>query len=74
VKENYVIRDVIKKCYRKEIDAEIPYDPTDKRYIALYQGAVTTVYNNLTKDELEEAEGILESWKEEGVPQDIQLK
>jgi len=69
-----VIRDVIKKFYREEIDALIPYKPTEKMYISYYQAAVTTILNNMSDDELEKAERILESWNEEGVPQDIQLK
>lgn len=69
-----MIRDVIKNLYREEIDAQIPYKPTEKLYISFYQAAVTTIHNNMSNEELEEAESILESWNEEGVPQDIQLK
>lgn len=65
---------MIKQHYRSLIQEEIPYQTTDKQYLGSYQKAVTTVLKNLSDEDLEEAENILESWNEEGGPSDMQLK
>jgi len=70
----YTIRDVIKQHYRDLVEGEIPYQSTEKEYISSYQRAVTSIYNNMTEDELAEAENIMMAWNKLGAPQDVQLK
>jgi hypothetical protein len=65
---------VIKQHHRELVEAEIPYKPTDKEYIGSYQRAVTTVLNNMSEKELEEAEEIVDSWNKQGAPAEAQLK
>jgi hypothetical protein len=74
IKQVYTIRDVIKQHYRDLVEAQISFKPTDKEYIGSYQRAVTTVLKNMTEEEVEEAEEILESWNKQGAPPEIQLK
>jgi hypothetical protein len=74
LKQVYTMRDVIKQQYRELIEAEIPYKPADKEFIGCYQRAVTAVLQNLSDEDVEEAEGILESWNEKGAPAEVQLK
>ena len=74
IKQVYSIRDVIKQHYRELVEAEIPYKPTDKEYIGSYQRAVTTILKNMSENDLEEAEKIMESWNKEGAPAEVQLK
>jgi len=74
VKKIYTIRDVIKQHYRSRVEEEIPFKSNDKEYLGSYQKAVSTVLNNMTEEDLEEAEDILELWNKEGGPSDIQLK
>jgi len=74
VKPVYSIRDVIKQHYRELVEAEIPYKPTDKEYIGSYQRAVTTVLKNMSEQDVEEAEEIVESWNKQGAPAEVQLK
>ena len=68
------MRDVIKQIHGKLIDAEIPFERHQKEYIGSYQRAVTTVHENMTKKQLEEAENTVELWNEEGAPRDVQQK
>lgn len=74
VKKIYSIRDVIKQHYRARVDEEIPYKSTDKEYLGSYQRAVTTVLNNMTEEDLEEAQNMVDDWNKEGGPSDVQLK
>ena len=74
IKQFYTIRDVIKEHYRELVEAEIPYKRGEKEYIGHYQRAVTSVLENMTDEEVEAAETILESWNKEGAPADVQLK
>ena len=74
LKQFYSLRDVIKENYRHLIDKEIPHQSGDKEYIAKFQAAVTTVLKNMSEEDLEEAEEIVEEWNTEGAPSDIQLK
>jgi hypothetical protein len=74
IKSVYTVRDVIKQHHRELVEAEIPYEPTDKEYIGRYQRAVTTVQNNMTKKELKEMEKIVETWNKQGAPAEVQLK
>jgi hypothetical protein len=74
IKLVYTIRDIIKQQYRELVNEEIPYKPTDKEYIGSYQRAVTTVLKNMTKDQLGEAEKMVEVWNEQGAPLPFQLK
>lgn len=74
LKQSYKIRDVIKHIHQQRIEQEIPHSSNDKRYLSCYQCAVTAVYQNLTNDELKEAEGILDSWNKQGAPFEKKLK
>ena len=74
MKQTYKIRDVIQHIHRERIEEEIPVKSNDKDYIGHYQRAVTTIQGNLTSDELEEAQAMLDSWNKEGLPKDMQLK
>ncbi len=74
LKQSYKIRDVIKQIHQERIEQEIPHSSNDKQYLSCYQRAVTTVYQNLSNDELKEAEGILDSWNKQGAPFEKQLK
>jgi hypothetical protein len=74
IKQSYTIRDVINQKYRYLVEAEIPGQPSDKGYIGCYQRALTTVYRNMSEDNLKEAEEILESWNNHGPPTEVQLK
>jgi hypothetical protein len=37
----------------------------------MYQRAVTTVLKNMTEEEVEKAEEILESWRKQGAPPEV---
>lgn len=74
IKQIYTIRDVIKQNYRDLVEAEIPYDPTDKEYIGSYQRAVSKVIESMGDEDLEEAEKIVNLWNQQGAPSDLQLK
>ena len=74
IKQVYTIRDVINQNYQALVQAEIPYQQSDKEYIGSYQRAVTTVHKNMTKKDLEEAEELVELWNRKGAPFDVQLK
>lgn len=74
IKQIYTIRDVIKQKYKTEVEAEIPYDHCDKKYIGSYQRAVNTVLKNLSKKDVKEAEKTVELWNAQGPPSDVQLK
>jgi hypothetical protein len=65
---------VIYQNYRDRVEAEIPHERNSKAFIACYQRAVTTVYQNMNEEELEEAEDTLEQWNKEGAPPEMQLK
>lgn len=54
--------------------AQIPFKSTEKEYIGSYQKAVTQVMANLSEEDLEEAERMLEVWNEEGASADVRLK
>ena len=73
-KQIYNIRDVIKQHYRNLVEEEIPYESKDPLYLGSYQKAVTTVLKNMSDEDLEEAQNILERWNKEGGPSDLQLK
>jgi hypothetical protein len=73
-KQTYKIRDVIKQLYRERIEEEIPVKTTDKEFIGHYQRAVTTIHENLTTEELNEAEAKLDLWNKEGLPSNLRLK
>src|SRR5271156_5442957 len=68
VKAIYTMRDVIKQNYRALVNAEIAYKPTDKEYLGSFQRAVTTVLKNLSEEELETVETVVEDWNTEGAP------
>ena len=74
LRHKYSIRDVIKQIYRDRIEEEIPHKTTDKRYISCYQRAVTKIHQNMTDDDLERAQNVMDSWNNEAVPPDMQLK
>jgi hypothetical protein len=74
VKMEYTIRDVVKQHYSSRVDQEIPFKSTDKEYIGSYQRAVTTVLNEMTEEDLEEVEKVLDLWNKKGAPSDLQLK
>jgi hypothetical protein len=74
IKQVYTIRDVIKQNYAELVNGHIPYNSSEKGYLGCYQKAVTTVLNQMTDEELEEAGNILEEWNSNGAPSDIQLK
>jgi len=74
LKQKYKIRDVIKEIYRERVKELIPVKYSDKSHIGSYQKALSTVCNNLTDEELEKAESILDTWNEQGAPADFKLK
>jgi len=74
LKKVYTIRDVIKHKYVDLIKEQIPYKTNEKEYIGCYQRAVTTVQENMSKDDLKELEEIALRWSKEGVPEDVQRK
>jgi hypothetical protein len=74
LKQMYTIRDVIKQNYRALVNDQIPYKPTDKGYLPSFQRAVTTVLKNMSDEELETAETMVEKWNTEGAPSEVQLK
>jgi hypothetical protein len=74
VKQFYTIRDVVKDKYKSLIADQIPYESTHPKYIGRFQAAVTKVLNDLTEEDLEEAEKTLEEWNTEGAPSDVQVK
>jgi len=74
VKPIYTVRDVIKHHHRSLIDDEIPFNSGEPEYLARFQGATTTVLNNMSEEDLEEVENILEAWNKEGAPSEVQLK
>lgn len=74
LKQMYTIRDVIKQNYRALVNDQIPYKPTDKEYLGSFQRAVTTVLKNMSAEELETAETMVEEWNKEGAPSEVQLK
>jgi hypothetical protein len=74
LKQIYTIRDVIKQKHKTDVEAEIPYQHGDKKYIGSYQRAVTTVLKNLSKKDMREAEKMVELWNTQGPPSDVQLK
>lgn len=74
VKQIYTLRDVIKQNYKALVEEEIPYKTTDKEYIGSYQRAVTDVLKNMTDEQLEEAQNLVDSWNSKGAPSDHQLK
>lgn len=74
VKQLYTVRDVIKQNHRELVEDEIPYSSVDSEYIGCYQRAVTTVLKKMTEEELEDAQKVADSWNEEGVPSEVQLR
>jgi hypothetical protein len=74
LKQVYSIRDVVKEQYRARIEAEIPYKTSDKEFIGCYQRALTAVLNNMSDEDVEAAESILETWNQQGAPAEVQLK
>jgi hypothetical protein len=74
MKQVYTLRDVIKQNYAELVNEQIPFNSSDKGYLGCYQRAVTTVLNQMTDEELEEAGNILEQWNSNGAPSDLQLK
>jgi hypothetical protein len=74
LKQTYKLRDVVKEIHRQRIEDEIPYESTDPKYLGCYQRALTKILEQLSEDELEEAERTLISWNKEGVPASMQLK
>ena len=74
IKQVYSIRDVNNQNYGDLVKAEIPYQRGDKEYIGSYQRAVTTVQDNMTKKQLEEAEKLVGLWNKQGAPSKVQLK
>jgi hypothetical protein len=74
MKQVFTMRDVIKQNYKALIEKEIPFESNDKEYIGSYQRAVTTVLNNMSEEDQEEAQTILDLWNEQGPPPDVQLK
>jgi hypothetical protein len=70
----YTIRDVVKQNYQSLIEEEIPFKPNEKEYLGRYQQAVSSVISNMSYDQLEDAEKIVDLWNAEGAPSDVQLK
>lgn len=56
------------------MEKEIPYKASDKEYLGSYQRAVTTVLKNLSEEDLEEAQELVDEWNKEGAPADFQLR
>lgn len=73
-KQVYTLRDFVNQHHQDLISSEIPYKPTDREYIGSYQRAVTKVMQNMSKEDLREAERILALWNTQGPPSDVQLK
>lgn len=73
-KQVYTIRDVIKQNYRSLIEENIPFKSTDKEYLGSYQKAVSTVVENMTEEDRQEADDLVELWNKNGAPSDMQLK
>jgi hypothetical protein len=73
-KQVYTIRDVIKENYRSQIDDQIPYKSGEPEYLGRFQAAVTAVLQNMSEEDLEEAENLVEQWNREGAPSELQLK
>ena len=74
IKQVYSIRDIIKQNYQDLVQDEIPYISSDKCYLGSYQRVVTTVHKNMTENDLEEAQKIVNLWNVQGAPSDVQLK
>ena len=74
VKQVYTMRDVITNNYRALVNDQISCKPTDQEYIGSFQRAVTTVLKNMSDEELETAETMVEKWNKEGAPSEVQLK
>ena len=74
IKQFYNLRDVVKQHYRDRVQAEIPFEPNHPDFISKYQRAVTTVLNNMTEEDLEEANDVLDTWNKLGAPAAVQLK
>lgn len=74
IKEVYTLRDIVKQHHRDLVDEEIPYSPKDKLYLGSYQRAVTTVIDNMTDAQLEEAQEMVDKWNKFGPPVNVQRK
>lgn len=65
---------MIKQKYRELVETHIPYESSDKKYLSSYQQAVTTVLEEMSKDDLEAVQNIVDKWNDQGAPSDLQLK
>ena len=73
-KQFYTIRDVIKQRYWELVEDKIPYKLTEKEYLSSYQMAVTKVQNNMSEEDTNAIQKIVDSWNSEGPPADLKLK
>jgi len=74
IKQFYTVRDVVKRNYKELVEAEIPFKSTEKNYIGNYQRAVTTVIDQMSEEDLEELEKIVDLWNAKGAPVEVQRK
>ena len=58
LKQLYTIRDIIKQNHRGLVEDQIPYEANNPKYLGSYQRAVTAVKDNMTEEELADAEEI----------------
>lgn len=77
--KKYTVRDVVKHEMKNEIDKVIKKDPRyggedHKKWLSLYQSAVTQVVNDLMQEEKEEFEDMAEEWSSQQPPREVQAQ
>lgn len=73
------LRRVVGKAKATEIDDIITTQHPDlhrgdKTYPGIYQQAVTEFMRNMSEEEIQEMQDLLEEWQAEGPPLDVRLK
>ena len=75
-KKPFTIREVIKFTHKAQIYESISKQTEatsgQPEWLKLYPAALTTIIENLTEDELAEAERLAEEWTNDEVPRDVQ--
>ncbi|KAH9990726.1 hypothetical protein BJV77DRAFT_1068789 [Russula vinacea] len=75
-KKPFTIREVIKFTHKAQIYESISKQTEatsgQPEWLKLYPAALTTIIENLTEDELTEAERLAEEWTNDEVPRDVQ--
>lgn len=71
-KARYTIRDVAKVLHKEAIRAKVgmEHTPGTGDYLAQYPGALTSVMEDLTDEQIEEAEEMRDRWNVEGPDDD----